>query len=64
MSKFGEDGKPIFREDGKVLKGPNCTVPNISDILTNNDVFHALHRLLACVRSGKVARIRAEPSGC
>lgn len=23
MSKLGEDGKPIFREDGKVLKGPN-----------------------------------------
>src|SRR4051812_1015034 len=23
MSKLGLDGKPIFREDGKVLKGPN-----------------------------------------
>lgn len=23
MSKLGEDGKPIHREDGKVLKGPN-----------------------------------------
>ena len=23
MSKLGEDGKPIYREDGKVLKGPN-----------------------------------------
>lgn len=23
MSKLGEDGKPILREDGKVLKGPN-----------------------------------------
>ena len=22
MSKLGEDGKPIYREDGKVLKGP------------------------------------------
>lgn len=23
MSKLGEDGRPIYREDGKVLKGPN-----------------------------------------
>ena len=23
MSKLGDDGKPIYREDGKVLKGPN-----------------------------------------
>jgi hypothetical protein len=22
MSKLGEDGKPIYREDGKVMKGP------------------------------------------
>lgn len=25
MSKLGEDGKPVKREDGKVLKGPNYT---------------------------------------
>lgn len=29
MSKLGEDGKPIYREDGKVLKGPNYFKPNI-----------------------------------
>ena len=29
MSKLGEDGKPIYREDGKVLKGPNYSPPNI-----------------------------------
>jgi predicted HAD superfamily Cof-like phosphohydrolase len=29
MSKLGEDGKPILREDGKVLKGPNFTQANI-----------------------------------
>ena len=28
MSKLGEDGNPIFREDGKVLKGPNYFKPN------------------------------------
>ena len=26
MSKLGEDGKPIYREDGKVLKGPNYKI--------------------------------------
>ncbi len=33
MSKLGADGKPIYREDGKVLKGPNYFKPNIEDIL-------------------------------
>ena len=35
MSKLGEDGQPIYREDGKVLKGPNYFKPNISKILEN-----------------------------
>ncbi|CAZ96965.1 nucleoside triphosphate pyrophosphohydrolase family protein [Zobellia galactanivorans] len=35
MSKLGADGKPIYREDGKVLKGPNYFKPNISKILEN-----------------------------
>ena len=35
MSKLGEDGHPIFREDGKVLKGPNYFKPNIGSILKN-----------------------------
>lgn len=29
MSKLGEDGKPIYREDGKVMKGPGYFKPNI-----------------------------------
>ena len=33
MSKLGEDGKPIYREDGKVLKGPHYFKPNIQEIL-------------------------------
>ena len=32
MSKLGEDGKPIYREDGKVLKGPNYKLPNLTDL--------------------------------
>ena len=33
MSKLGQDGKPIYREDGKVMKGPNYFKPNFSAIL-------------------------------
>jgi len=33
MSKLGEDGQPIYREDGKVLKGPNYFKPHIEEIL-------------------------------
>lgn len=33
MSKLGMDGKPIYREDGKVLKGPNYFGPDIHSIL-------------------------------
>lgn len=35
MSKLGADGKPIYREDGKVLKGPDFFEPNIWNVLTN-----------------------------
>jgi predicted HAD superfamily Cof-like phosphohydrolase len=33
MSKLGEDGKPIYREDGKVLKGPNYSEPDLKSVL-------------------------------
>lgn len=33
MSKLGADGNPIYREDGKVMKGPNYFKPNIEAIL-------------------------------
>ncbi len=33
MSKLGEDGQPIYREDGKVMKGPNYFKPNFEEIL-------------------------------
>jgi len=32
MSKLDEDGKPILRDDGKVLKGPNYKPPDLSDL--------------------------------
>lgn len=33
MSKLGVDGKPIVREDGKVLKGPYYREPNLTDLM-------------------------------
>lgn len=33
LSKLGADGKPIYREDGKILKGPDYFKPNIKKIL-------------------------------
>jgi predicted HAD superfamily Cof-like phosphohydrolase len=37
MSKLGEDGRPIYREDGKVLKGPNYFKPDLKKILYQHD---------------------------
>tara|TARA_Y200000002_G_scaffold346079_1_gene320421 strand:- start:3718 stop:4104 length:387 start_codon:yes stop_codon:yes gene_type:complete len=33
MSKLGSDGQPIYRQDGKVLKGPHYFKPNIKSIV-------------------------------
>ena len=33
MSKLGDDGKPIYNESGKVMKGPNYFKPNIKRII-------------------------------
>ena len=33
MSKLGEDGKPIYNENGKVMKGPNYSKPNLKQFL-------------------------------
>jgi predicted HAD superfamily Cof-like phosphohydrolase len=33
MSKLGADGQPIYREDGKVLKGANYYAPNLKSVL-------------------------------
>ena len=38
MSKLGPDGKPLYRPDGKVLKGPNYRKANLSDLIrTENE---------------------------
>ena len=33
LSKLDEDGNPIYREDGKVLKGPNYAPPDLTDLI-------------------------------
>ncbi|WP_170331964.1 nucleoside triphosphate pyrophosphohydrolase family protein [Ruegeria arenilitoris] len=33
MSKLGADGRPVLREDGKVLKGPDFRQPDLARIL-------------------------------
>ena len=37
MSKLGEDGKPNYREDGKVLKGPNYKRANVADLIPDTN---------------------------
>ena len=33
LSKLDENGQPIYREDGKILKGPNYTKPNLNSLI-------------------------------
>ena len=33
LSKLGPDGRPIYREDGKVLKGPGYFSPDVAGVL-------------------------------
>jgi len=35
MSKLGVDGQPIYREDGKVMKGPNYSPPDLARVLSS-----------------------------
>lgn len=38
MSKLGADGLPVYREDGKVMKGPNYTPPDVAAVLAAHDI--------------------------
>jgi predicted HAD superfamily Cof-like phosphohydrolase len=38
MSKLGPDGKPIYREDGKVIKGPDYFQPDLNKVLLHASV--------------------------
>lgn len=41
MSKLGANGRPIYREDGKVMKGPNYFRPDIGGVLRGHSALHA-----------------------
>lgn len=41
MSKLGDDGKPVYREDGKILKGPNYSPADMSIIWEDEEMTNA-----------------------
>jgi len=43
MSKLDESGKPIYREDGKVLKGPNYQPPDLSQLFPQANIHYDTH---------------------
>ena len=43
MSKLDKDGKPIYREDGKVLKGPDYKEPNLSQCVPQPNIHYDTH---------------------
>ena len=47
MSKLGEDGEPIYREDGKVLKGSNYKPPNLYDCVYHEEMLEKLKKIEA-----------------
>ena len=40
MSKLDEQGKPIYREDGKVLKGPNYKEPDLTHLYPKSNTHY------------------------
>ena len=53
MSKLGDDGKPVMREDGKVLKGPNYVPPDMSPALLQDAAQAARSEATREVRTWK-----------
>lgn len=62
MSKLGADGRPLFRADGKVLKGPNYRPPDIGGVLAWQAQMRALLVEAARVptRPGLLEELQAE----
>ena len=40
MSKLDDNGNPIYRDDGKVLKGPNYKKPELGDLVPLKNLIH------------------------
>ena len=43
MSKLDEQGNVIYREDGKVLKGPNYQPPNLNGLFPQSNTLYDTH---------------------
>lgn len=54
MTKLGEDGKPIYREDGKVLKGPSYEQANVEKVLAQRTMRRAIVTQLSAPRDGSL----------
>lgn len=44
MSKLGNDGLPVLRHDGKVLKGPNYSPADLSKVINNSSPVNTLEK--------------------
>ena len=56
LSKL-EDGKPVFREDGKVGKGKDYFKPKIAEILFEDDLEYVIERGISEYREGKTKKL-------
>jgi predicted HAD superfamily Cof-like phosphohydrolase len=64
MSKLGEDGRPLYRADGKVLKGPGFFEPDIATVLATTRCWRATRappRHRGTVRPRRTGRPSARP---
>ena len=49
MSKLGKDGKPIYSENGKVMKGPNYFKPDLKKFIWLKKLFFSKDKLMASI---------------
>jgi len=56
LSKL-EDGKPVFREDGKVGKGKDYFKPKIAEILFGDDLESVIERGISEYKKGKTKKL-------
>lgn len=57
MSKFGADGRPVLREDGKVLKSEHYVRPDVERVLRDTEVRI---RERACPVCGQLVPVRSD----
>lgn len=57
MSKLDDEGKPIRREDGKILKGPNYKAPDMEPLAEELRKFHARERAQEVLAANKTKEV-------